>query len=118
MKYYSDHLWMGPGNQNFAKIDQINGGWLVDKNVYQDAQTFVEEMNYLHIPMSDTLEWDTFYDVKNQRVLFFPLFPGRIGEPKEGDTFTPYGKWNDVLRAFVFDEEDWFYCMEFHGYTI
>jgi hypothetical protein len=79
---------------------------------------FVRDMNRLHIPMSDTLEWETFYDASNRIILFFPYFPGRVGEPKEGDTFTPYGIWNDVLRAFVFDEDDWLYVMEFYGYTI
>ena len=126
MKYFSDDLWMEPtdtdegitGEWNIAKIDHANGGWLVSEFGYQNAQRFVRDMNQLHIPMSDTFEWNTFYDATNRRVLFFPLIPGRVGEPKLGDTFSPYGVWNDVLRAFVFGEDDWFSCMEFYGYTI
>lgn len=114
MKYYSDNLYLENGV--VAELSYTLGGWLVPTGGEKEAAKFVEEMNSYTIPQADTLEWEAFHDEESQRVLFYPYFPDQVGKQEEGDTFTQYGRWDDVARAFVFTEEDWDNVMAFYGY--
>lgn len=123
MRYYSDNLYLPSIDYDetdegeWAYLSHEYAGWMLEEIAVVNARQFVRTMNSYHIPMSDTLEWDAYHDGANGRVLFFPHFPEHVGSQMEGDTFTPFGVWNDTLRAFVFTEEDWLNIMSFYGYS-
>lgn len=57
-------------------------GWALQETHLLDAIDFLNEYNDLGIPQSDTLEWDSFYDIQQQRILFYPYLRGHVGEQR------------------------------------
>lgn len=116
-KYYTEPIVLSDAHTIYKwTIGRITG-WPLKQEHLLDAIEFVNEYNDYGIPQSDTLEWDSLYDEVNDRVLFYPYFPRRVGQQMHGDTWAGLGCWDDTLRAFVFSPEDWDNYMEFVGYT-
>jgi hypothetical protein len=117
MKHYDDSIWLSDDYEVRQRTIGEYTGWALKKKHLLDAIDFHNEYTDLGIPQSNTLEWEAFHDESKGRVLFYPYFPNRIGEQKEGDTWAGMAKWDDTLRCFVFSEEDWDSYMTFHGFT-
>lgn len=56
LKHYSTRLSFG------AHLRRQMGGWMVKAHELEDAKEFVKQHNEAHIPQSDTLEWDAWYE--------------------------------------------------------
>jgi hypothetical protein len=116
MEHYSDFMELANGTS--VRWSNKHRGWLIRPEDFMEAWYTIEDLKDVKIPMEDTLEWEAFHDKSNERILFFPYFPGCVGEPKQGDHWAGIGDWDDVTRSFVFTEEDWDYYMTFFGYSV